>query len=288
MGESPEQNINEQINSSNQISNSMNILSGDEPTPEFERYNDALLSLSECNDLEELLSSTPDSEEEQLKVLAKAPDGLKLYDETYTAIAKVFSAQSLLAIKALDIQPDPQHAAQVASSKSLSELFINTKPELEIFLEDFKNRRPFIYIEEPEDGDENKLRFSLLKSALACHFANLPEQSIMFFDQLWERVFGKESPNNSAGREQLLKIKGSMEHFSNAGSKGNQKRHSGNKKTKEAAIKLYLSGEYKNPSQASHLLLPRVKKLAAEFGSTINWELNGQKRLYEWLRTANR
>lgn len=288
MDESSEQNKNLPITSlatSYGLSKAQRILSGEESTKEFESYCNAMRALDEYIKGGDRYEAGDVSQEEQLKVLAKDPDGLELLDESNKAIAKVFSALSQLVIKALDIQPDSEKAKLVASSKTISELLINTKPVLGILLEEFKGVRPIIYIEGDEDSYENIQRFNLLKSAIACHLSNLPEQSAIFFDQLWGKVVGQESPNSNSHREEILKVKGVIEHFSNAGTKGNKSRHQRSEKTKIEAIELYRKGKFKNLSQAAEALFPEVKEIGKTNGFIFASDFNGQRTLYNWLRS---
>ncbi|QYJ95075.1 hypothetical protein [Shewanella spartinae] len=291
MDESSEQNKNPPTTSSATpcgLSKAQRILSGEESTKEFESYSNAMRALDKYIKGGDRYGAENASQEEQLKILAKDPDGLELLDESNKAIAKVFSALSQLVIKALDIQPDPEKVKLVASSKTISELLINIKPVLGILLEDFKGVRPIIYIEGDEDSDENIQRFNLLKSAIACHLGNLPEQSTMFFDQLWGKVLGQENPNSKSLREEILKVQGVIESAKSYSKKGEPSRHSKNRQRKDYAISLYRKKSYQNPSQARITLYTAIAAYAKDINHPFSSEYQGMQTVYKWFLEEER
>lgn len=125
----------------------------------------------------------------------------------------------------------------------------------------------------------------LLQAALSCEMAGLSKPAEILKREFTERMFlyGNHfyvylmiGLGDILGRKSSVKLAGKI---------GNDSRHAINRRVKEAAIELYKQGTYQNPRHAAKSLLPKVSAISKEMGSSLEWEINGFNRLYDWLRS---
>lgn len=128
----------------------------------------------------------------------------------------------------------------------------------------------------------------ILQASIACHMAGLTKPAQTLLEQF---VFNEFLHGNELYYLLSLDIESNLSKkrsAKEAAKNGNNSRHRINRLVKEKAIQLYSKGTFHNPRHAAKQLLPQVTSIAADLGSSLEWENNGFTRLYEWLRKAKK
>ncbi|NKF50185.1 hypothetical protein G3R49_06320 [Shewanella sp. WXL01] len=226
---------------------------------------DSFIALMESDSkLKELLPEGV-KEETLARELAKLPESQVIIEQERLEGAKVFEAFFCDLIDQ-DIAPDIEAARKLAAAKSITDALADLFPA--------EQSQIFNYI--PEEVAE------LLQGAFVCHMAGLPDQAKLFYKIFTQKQF-MNAPIYTGFQDEITKNKGAIELAKLHSQKGQDSRHSKNRKRKAYALELYKQRKFKNPKQAAERLFPRINEYAKSLQHPFSSEYQGFNTVYRWF-----
>ncbi|MGS0673910.1 hypothetical protein [Shewanella sp. 125m-1] len=245
--------------------------SPDIPNPESkQKFIDSLQKLEALTQTDsQVKAHLPEgtSEATLAKEVAKIEQGQSILEAEQQEAADVFN---IMFDSMLDSEPcdDIEEIRKFANAPTLEEAF----PQEE--------RLAFSTLAE----DIPKESAELIHAAIACQLAGMTKPAKLLFKLFTQRQFIDSNQGYQALRTDITKHRGHIEASSKAGKSGRDKRFEKSDKVKAFAIKRYLEGDYKNPHQASQLIVSQVAKYGESIGYRFTSDYQAPRTIETWLR----
>ncbi len=246
------------------------------------KYEESVNTLTKA-----LLESEPSNQATFVEALSKLPNALDLYENISQSRIRLWTTLSTLFLQLFADSENIELAEKINSCDTMKDILdiweLNQNQDISAFISLIDSR----FFEDFTAQQKQRL-FNIFKSIFVCTFLSLHQQAKLFTEYLTKELLEYQNEHHLKLSQDLIKHQGRRELSIETGKVGAKVRHEASRKTKDAAIKLYLQGDFKNPSQAAEKLFPQVKALGKKYGFYFTGDFNGSRRLYEWLREAKK
>lgn len=218
----------------------------------------------------ELSSKLPKgtTEDTVAKELAKIPDSQKILSEEQQKMVELF-IEMLSSSSSNESQIDMNNLRRFANANF--PLSSDTNDEDEAVLLNLLNSQPEAIAE-------------FMQAMMACHMAGMSKAANLLSRLFAQHVLVIENDSYQSLQMDLTKNKGHIEASSQAGKSGRNKRYEKSDKVKDFAIQLYLSGNFKNPHQASQAIVFQVAEFGKSIGYRFTSDYQAPRTIETWLR----
>lgn len=218
----------------------------------------------------ELSSKLPKgtTEDSAAKELAKIPDSQKILSEEQQKMIELF--MEIVALRSSnESQIDVDYVQRFANADF--PLSPETSDEDEALLVSLLNSQPVVIAE-------------FMQAMMACHMAGITKAANLLSRLFAQHVLVIENDSYQSLQTDLTKNKGHLEASSQAGKSGRNKRYEKSDKVKNFAIQLYLSGNFKNPHQASQAIVFQVAEFGKSIGYRFTSDYQAPRTIETWIR----
>lgn len=130
----------------------------------------------------------------------------------------------------------------------------------------------------PEENAE------IIHAAIACQLAGMTKPAKLLFKLFTQRQFIDANEGYQKLHTEITKHRGHIEASSKAGKSGRDKRFEKSDKVKAFAIELYQKGDFKNPHQASQLIVSQIAEYGESVGYRFTSDYQAPRTIETWLR----
>ncbi|TVP08617.1 MULTISPECIES: hypothetical protein [Shewanella] len=123
-----------------------------------------------------------------------------------------------------------------------------------------------------------------LHAALACQMAGLSKPAQLLFDDFLNQKLVESNHSYQSFQQTLLKYINLNEAAASAGKSGRNKRHGKSDKVKAFALERYVKGNFKNPHQASQILVADVAEYGKSLGYRFSSDYQAPRTIETWIR----